>query len=136
MKVKKNTQQRSEQMQHVSAGLRDVLGMTQWRKEHPKATWAENEAAVDERFLAYENSPLLPEGHHGSPHSSSSILASNHVFRFLDGSGGRNHSETWEGCIVSWTTATNCSLNCSKSTSLRNVALKVARVRAASYLRR
>ncbi len=37
MKVKKNTRQRSEQMQQVSAGLRDVLGMTQWRKEHPKA---------------------------------------------------------------------------------------------------
>ena len=50
MKVKKNTRQRSEQMQQVSAGLRDVLGMTQWRKEHPKATWAEIEAAVDERI--------------------------------------------------------------------------------------
>ena len=37
-------------MQQVSAGLRDVLGMTQWRKEHPKATWAEIEAAVDERM--------------------------------------------------------------------------------------
>jgi hypothetical protein len=34
----------------VSAGLRDVMGMTQWRKEHPKATWAEIEAAVDERM--------------------------------------------------------------------------------------
>jgi ribosomal protein L34E len=34
----------------VSAGLRDVLGMTQWRKEHPQATWAEIEAAVDERM--------------------------------------------------------------------------------------
>ncbi len=50
MKVKKNTRQRSEQMQQVSAGLRDMLGMTQWRKEHPKATWAEIEAAVDERI--------------------------------------------------------------------------------------
>ncbi len=37
-------------MQQVSAGLQDVLGMTQWRKEHPKATWAEIEAAVDERM--------------------------------------------------------------------------------------
>jgi hypothetical protein len=27
-----------------------VLGMTHWRKEHPKATWAEIEAAVDERM--------------------------------------------------------------------------------------
>src|SRR5437660_3042820 len=50
MKAKKNTRQRSEQMQQVSAGLRDVLGMTQWRKEHPKATWAEIEAAIDERM--------------------------------------------------------------------------------------
>ena len=37
-------------MQQVSAGLQDVLGMTQWRKEHPKATWAEIEAAVDEQM--------------------------------------------------------------------------------------
>ena len=37
-------------MQQVSAGLRDVLGMTQWRKEHPKATWAEIEAAVDQQI--------------------------------------------------------------------------------------
>jgi hypothetical protein len=50
MKAKKNKRQRSEQMQQVSAGLPDVLGMTQWRKEHPKATWAEIEAAVDERI--------------------------------------------------------------------------------------
>jgi predicted RNA-binding Zn-ribbon protein involved in translation (DUF1610 family) len=49
MKAKKNTRQRSEQIQQVSAGLRDVLGITQWRKEHPKATWAEIEALVDER---------------------------------------------------------------------------------------
>jgi hypothetical protein len=40
----------SEQIRQVSAGLQDVLGMTQWRKEHPKATWAEIEAAVDERI--------------------------------------------------------------------------------------
>jgi hypothetical protein len=50
MKAKKNKRERSEQMQQVSAGLRDVLGMTQWRQEHPKATWAEIEAAVDERI--------------------------------------------------------------------------------------
>ena len=36
-------------MQQVSAGLRDVLGMTRWRKEHPKATFQEIEEAVDER---------------------------------------------------------------------------------------
>jgi hypothetical protein len=37
-------------MQQVSAGLQDVLGMTHWRKEHPQATWAEIEAAVDEQI--------------------------------------------------------------------------------------
>src|SRR3989440_8876816 len=50
MKAKKNKRQRSEQMQQVSAALGDLLGMTQWRKEHPKATWAEIEAAVDEQM--------------------------------------------------------------------------------------
>src|SRR5712692_5330729 len=50
MKAKKNKRERSEQIQQVSAGLQDVLGMTQWRKEHPKATWQEIEAAVDERI--------------------------------------------------------------------------------------
>src|SRR5436305_5181951 len=50
MKAKKNKRQRSEQIQQVSAGLRDVLGITQWRKAHPKATWAEIEALVDERM--------------------------------------------------------------------------------------
>ncbi len=50
MKAKKNKGERSAQIQQVSAGLRDVLGMTQWRKEHPKATWAEIEAVVDERI--------------------------------------------------------------------------------------
>jgi NADH pyrophosphatase NudC (nudix superfamily) len=50
MKAKKNKRQRSEQIQQVSAGLRDLLGMSQWRKEHPSATWAEIEAAVDEQM--------------------------------------------------------------------------------------
>ncbi len=50
MKAKKNKRERSAQMRQVSAGLQDVLGMTQWRKEHPKATWQEIEAAVDERI--------------------------------------------------------------------------------------
>jgi hypothetical protein len=49
MKAKKNKRERSAQMQQVSAGLQDVLGMTQWRKEHPKATFREIEEAVDER---------------------------------------------------------------------------------------
>jgi YgiT-type zinc finger domain-containing protein len=49
MKARKNKRERSPQVQQVSAGLRDVLGMTQWRKEHPKATFREIEEAVDER---------------------------------------------------------------------------------------
>src|SRR6266567_4442118 len=78
----------------------------------------------------------LLHSHHGSTLSSSSILASSHVCRFLDGSGGRNHSETWDGCIVSCTTACNCSRSWSRSTSWRKVVLKAARVLTASYLRR
>src|SRR5260221_6844030 len=65
MKAKKNKRERSPQMQQVSAGLRDVLGMTQWRKEHPKATWAEIEAAVDERvnqLPAQVNEDVVPTG--------------------------------------------------------------------------
>src|SRR5438105_11290296 len=51
MKAKKNKRQQSRaDANRVSAGLQDVLGMTQWRKEHPQATWAEIEAAVDERI--------------------------------------------------------------------------------------
>ncbi len=58
------------------------------------------------------------------------------VFGFLSLSGLCNQSETCVGCIVSCTTASKCSLNCCKSTSLRSAALNAARVRAASYLRR
>ena len=50
MKAKKNQRHRSEQRAQVSAGRRDMLGITQWRKEHPKATWAESEAAIDEQI--------------------------------------------------------------------------------------
>ncbi|HLZ80767.1 MAG TPA: hypothetical protein VKP04_03985 [Ktedonobacteraceae bacterium] len=49
MKAKKNRRERSAQMKQVSAGLQDVLGMSEWRKEHPKASFREIEAAVDER---------------------------------------------------------------------------------------
>lgn len=47
MNKKKNKGERSAQMQAVSAGLQDVLGMTQWRAAHPKATLREIEEAVD-----------------------------------------------------------------------------------------
>ena len=50
MKAKKNKRERSEQVQQASAGVRDVLGITHWREEHPQATWAEIEAVVDERM--------------------------------------------------------------------------------------
>ncbi len=47
MNKKKNKGERSAQMQAVSAGLQDVLGMNQWRAAHPKATLREIEEAVD-----------------------------------------------------------------------------------------
>jgi hypothetical protein len=50
MNKKKNKAERSAQMQEVSARLQDVLGMTQWRHEHPQATLREIEEAVDERM--------------------------------------------------------------------------------------
>lgn len=50
MKAKKNKRERSPQMQAVSAGLQDVLGMSEWREQHPKATFREIEEAVDERM--------------------------------------------------------------------------------------
>ena len=50
MKAKKNKRERSPEMQAVSAGLQDVLGMTQWRTEHPHATLREIEEAVDQRM--------------------------------------------------------------------------------------
>jgi hypothetical protein len=68
MKAKKNKREPSRaDANPVSAGLQDVLGMTQWRKEHPKATWAEIEAAVDEqinqlRAQLIEDLVLLGEG--------------------------------------------------------------------------
>lgn len=50
MKLKKTRRQRSEQIQQVNAAMGDLLGMIQWRKEHPTATWAEIEVAVDEQI--------------------------------------------------------------------------------------
>src|SRR5215831_12201901 len=57
-------------------------------------------------------------------------------FRFSSCAGGRNQSETWEGCIVSCTTANRCSRNWSKSTCACSVELKAATVLAASYVLR
>src|SRR5260370_39333707 len=49
--------------------------------------------------------------------------------------GGRNHSETCTGCIVSCTTASNCSRNWSRSTSWPKGALKPPTAfHAASFL--
>lgn len=47
MNKKKNKGERSAQMREVSAGLQDVLGMTQWREAHPQASLREIEEAVD-----------------------------------------------------------------------------------------
>ncbi len=46
MNKKKNKGERSAQMQEVSAGLQDVLGMNQWREAHPKATLREIDALL------------------------------------------------------------------------------------------
>ena len=48
----------------------------------------------------------------------------------------RSHRKTCAGCMVSSTTVSKCSLNWPRSTSSRSAALKVASVRAASYLLR
>jgi hypothetical protein len=40
----------------VSAGLRDVLGMTQWRKEHPKAHGMRNELVEELIFSSASES--------------------------------------------------------------------------------
>ncbi|MEO8973717.1 MAG: hypothetical protein ABI406_19170 [Ktedonobacteraceae bacterium] len=50
MKAKQNKGERSQEMQAVSPRLQDVLGMTQWRTEHPHATLREIEEAVDQRM--------------------------------------------------------------------------------------
>ena len=41
---------------------------------------------------------------------------------------GRNHTETWAGCIVSLTTPTRSSLKASRSVSSRSVEEKASRV--------
>ncbi len=46
---------------------------------------------------------------------------------------GRNHSETWAGCIVSLTTPTRSPLSASRSVSSRSWAEKASRVFLASY---
>jgi hypothetical protein len=56
---------------------------------------------------------------------------------FLVGAGsGRNHKETWEGCIVSLTTFTRSSLKALRSVSSLSLAEKASTVLAASYFLR
>lgn len=43
-----------------------ILGMKRWRAEHPRATWAEIEAALDER-LAVLRGHMLEDAAHASP---------------------------------------------------------------------
>jgi hypothetical protein len=49
------------------------------------------------------------------------------------GASGRNHKETYAGCIVSLTTPTRSSLKASRSVSSRSFAEKASRVFLASY---
>jgi hypothetical protein len=46
---------------------------------------------------------------------------------------GRNHTDTWAGCIVSLTTLVKSSLKASRSVSSLNLDEKASRVLAASY---
>src|SRR6266478_7897218 len=57
---------------------------------------------------------------------SASLNRSFPMLRFPSCSGFRNHNETCAGCIVSCTTASNCSCNWSRSTSWRSVELNAA----------
>src|SRR5712691_131841 len=59
--------------------------------------------------------------HRGYPHHARTPLPGG--VQFFSWLAGRNHKETYTGCIVSSTTATRCSLNWVRSTSLRSVAL-------------
>jgi hypothetical protein len=56
--------------------------------------------------------------------------------RSLTRVSGRNHKETWAGCIVSLTTFTSSSLRACRSVSSRSFAEKASRVLAASYFLR
>src|SRR2546423_2939611 len=79
----------------------------------------------DARFL-YSSAP-------SSPPSGARAVLFQAADSFLADAIGSNQSETWEGCIVSCTTVTTCSRNCSKSTSARRVELKASIVFCASY---
>jgi hypothetical protein len=52
----------------------------------------------------------------------------------LGGSWGRSHSETWAGCMISFTTPTRSSLSASRSVSSLSMAEKASRVFLASYV--
>ena len=55
---------------------------------------------------------------------------------FFEAVSGRNHSETWTGCIVSRTTPTSSASKASRSVSSLSLAEKASRVFAASYFLR
>ena len=103
MNKKKNKGARSAQMQEVSAGLQDVLGMNQWREAHPKATLREIEAAVDAQMNqlraqliqelvqmgeAGEWSEGPPEGRPRCERCGTAVVARGKQTRFLQTNGG------------------------------------------------
>jgi hypothetical protein len=55
---------------------------------------------------------------------------------FFEVVSGRNHRETWTGCIVSRTTPTSSAFSASRSVSSLSLAEKASRVLAASYFLR
>jgi hypothetical protein len=103
MNTKKNKGERSAHMQKVSAGLQDVLGMTQWRAAHPQATLREIEDAVDAQVNqlraqliqelvqmgeAEEWSEGPPEGRLKCEHCGTVLQARGKQTRWLQTTGG------------------------------------------------
>src|SRR5690348_14116968 len=103
MNKKKNKRERSAPMQEVSAGLQDVLGMTQWREAHPKATLREIEAAVDAQMNqlraqliqelvqmgeAQEWSDQPPEARPRCERCATALVSRGKQTRFLQTNGG------------------------------------------------
>src|SRR6266567_9109231 len=103
MNKKKNKGERSAQMQEVSAGLQDVLGMNQWREAHPKASLREIEEAVDAQMNqlraqliqelvqmgeAHEWSDAAPEARPRCERCGTTLVARGKQTRWLQTNGG------------------------------------------------
>jgi uncharacterized protein with PIN domain len=97
MNKKKNTEERSPQMREVSAGLQDVLGMTQWRESHRQASLREIEAAVDAQINRLRAQLIQDLVHMGEgsaqerprcEHCGEALVARGQQTRYLQTHGG------------------------------------------------